>query len=198
MVPRLWQDNESRGWRGSRLGGGRPSSGGVHCQVSSAEGDGGHVRQSRALGRLHSVFRAKKHQQTIQAKVSVKEGASVKSQIYLPEMICVKQQSQRLLFFSLLLLLFFSVVAPTGPFHTEVAAKTLPSKSRGWECRPSPHLRSGSPITKRCCNRRRLPRRIISLESESGERRERQCALIRRVEEEEEEVLEEEGSDLRA
>lgn len=167
--------------------------------LSGLLGRGGRRPRPPVLGRLHFVFRAKKHQQTIQAKVSVKEGASVKSQIYLPEMICVKQQSQRLLFFFfLLLLLFFSVVALTGPFHTEVAAKTLPSKSRGWECRPSPHLRSGSPITKRCCNRRRLPRRIISLESESGERRERQCALIRRVEEEEEEVLEEEGSDLRA
>lgn len=39
--------------------------------------------------------------------MSVKEGASVKSQIYLPEMICVKQQSQRLLFFFFLLLLLF-------------------------------------------------------------------------------------------
>lgn len=61
------------------------------------------------------------------------------------------------LFSSPLFFFFFTAVAQTWPFHTEVAAKTLWSKSRGWECRPSPHLRSASPITKRCCNRRRLP-----------------------------------------
>lgn len=36
VVPRLWLDNETRGWRGSCLGGGWPFR--VHCQVSKPRG----------------------------------------------------------------------------------------------------------------------------------------------------------------
>lgn len=73
-----------------------------------------------------SVFHARKHQQTIQAKCPWKDGAPVKSQIYLPEMICVKQQSQRLLFFfSLLLLFFFCCCADGALSHRGRCENTL-------------------------------------------------------------------------
>lgn len=116
MVPRLRRDNESRGWRGSRLGGGR----GVHCQVFL--GRGGRRPRPPVPGPRppQLCFLHKKTPTNHPGKVSVMEGASVKSQIYLPEMICVNQQPQRLLFFFsvffFFLLLFSLLLRRRGPF----------------------------------------------------------------------------------
>lgn len=119
MVPRLRQDNESRGWRGSRLGGGPALLGGVHCQVSSAEGDGGHVRQSRGPRPPQLCFPREKTPTNHPGKVSVKEGA-VREIADLSAGDDLRQTTVAafvIFFFPLLtLLFFFLLLRRRGPF----------------------------------------------------------------------------------